>query len=303
MRRQSKLYLLALGFLLGVTPNVFAQGHTFTAIDFPGATSTQVWGINHSGDIVGLYVSADKATHGFLESRGQFISIDFPGAAYTAVNAISPRGDIIGDYAATLTGSGPHRGFVLSMDGVFTTIDYPGAASTYAVGMNSHGDVLGSHAFADNVYHNFVMSANQFTTVGQFTPIDDVAGASATVAIAILGGEVVGAYTTAGVSHGFVLSDGHLTTIDAPGGATFTNVTGIDSRGEMVGRYTVGGVTHAYLLSGGQFSSFDYPGAIFTGATAISPNGDIVGRYRDANNVFHGFALVGFRLACASGGS
>ena len=105
------------------------------------------------------------------------------------------------------------------------------------------------------------------------------------------------------VVHGFVLSDGQFTTIDAPAGATYTNVTGINSRGETVGRYTVGGVTHAYLLSGGQFSSFDYPGATFTGATAISTRGDIVGRWRDSKNVFHGFLLTGFRQAnlCIAG--
>src|SRR5579864_1371941 len=119
MRRQSKLYLLALSFLLGVTSNVFGQG-TFSAIDFPGATTTQAWGINASGDIIGNYASADKATHGFLRSRGEFSSIDFPGASYTKVNGISPSGDIIGDYAATLTGSGPHHGFVLRRDGTFT---------------------------------------------------------------------------------------------------------------------------------------------------------------------------------------
>ena len=71
----------------------------------------------------------------------------------------------------------------------------------------------------------------------------------------------------------------------------------------MVGRYTVNWVTHAYLMSGGEFNTFYYPGANFTGATAISLRGDIVGRYRDANNVFHGFMLVGFRLACVSIGS
>jgi uncharacterized membrane protein len=87
------------------------------------------------------------------------------------------------------------------------------------------------------------------------------------------------------LGHGFVMSDGQVTTIDAPGSPTFTNVTNIDSRGEMVGRYTVNGVTHAYLLSGGEFNGFDYPGGTFTGATAISSRGDIVGRYRDANNV------------------
>src|SRR5438876_662935 len=95
------------------------QGHGFSA-GFArreaGAATTQAWGINLSGDIVGNYVSADKANHGFLKSRGQYSSIDFPGAAFTEVNGISPRGDVIGDYAATLTGSGPHHGFVLSRD-------------------------------------------------------------------------------------------------------------------------------------------------------------------------------------------
>jgi hypothetical protein len=55
-------------------------------------------------------------------------------------------------------------------------------------------------------------------------------------------------------------------------------------------------------MSGGEFNTFDYPAATFTGATAISSHGDIVGRYRDANNVFHGFLLTGFRLACPSTG-
>jgi uncharacterized membrane protein len=264
MRRQSKHYLLALGFLLGVTSSALG--------------------------------------------RGTFTVIDFPGASYTKANGISPSGNIIGDYAATLTGSGPHHGFVLSRDGVFTTIDYPGATSTFAWGVNSHGDIVGTYTFADNVSHIFVMSANQFSANGQFIAIDDLPAALSTVLIAIHaihGGEIVGTYQSADkVGHGFVMSDGQVTTVDGPGGPTFTDVTGIDSRGEIVGRYMVNGVTHAFLLSGGQYNTFDYPGATnYTAATAISPNGDLVGVYRDANNVSHGFLLVGFRLACVSSGS
>jgi len=295
MRRHWKRDLLAISFLLGAAPYLFGQGHTFTSIDFPGATSTQAWGITLSGDIVGFYVSADKATHGFLLSRGQYSS--FPGAAFSELSGISPRGDLIGDYAATLTGSGPHHGFVLSRDGVFTTIDYPAATSTFAWGMNSHGDILGTYTLADNINHIFVMSPSQFSSPGQFTTLDDVKDSLTTGVLGISGGDIVGLYQSADkVFHGFVLSDGQITTIDAPGGAaTYTNAVGIDSRGEVVGRFIVNGVTHAYLMSGGEFNSFDYPGATFTGGTAINLRGDIVGRYRDANNVFHGFMLVGFR--------
>jgi len=182
--RHRQILICALGFLLGAASNLLADGPNFTAIDFPGATSTQAWGINLSGDIIGFYVSADKATHGFLLSRGQYGSIDFPGASYTEANGISPRGDVIGDYAATLTGSGPHHGFVLSREGTYTSIDYPGATSTVARGMNSHGDILGTYTFADNVSHIFVMSANQFSPKGQFIAIDDVPGALQTVVLA-----------------------------------------------------------------------------------------------------------------------
>ena len=119
-----------------------------------------------------------------------------------------------------------------------------------------------NYTLADNVNHNFVMSGSQFGAIGQFTTIDDVPGALATVVIAIHGGDIVGGYmSTDKVAHGLLMSDGQVTTIDAPGGATFTNVTNMNSRGEMVGRYTVNGVTHAYLLSGGEFNTFDYPGA------------------------------------------
>src|SRR5258708_2361958 len=154
--RYRQILICALGFLLGAASNLLPDGPTFTAIDFPGAGTTQAWGINLSGDIVGFFVSADKATHGFLKSRGEYRSIDFPGASYTEANGISPGGDVIGDYAATLTGSGPHHGFVLNRDGVFTAIDYPGSTSTYAWGMNSRGDVLGTYTFADNISHNFI---------------------------------------------------------------------------------------------------------------------------------------------------
>jgi hypothetical protein len=54
------------------------------------------------------------ATSTLLADSPTFTVIDFPGAAFTEANGISPRGDVIGDYAATLTGSGPHHGFVFS---------------------------------------------------------------------------------------------------------------------------------------------------------------------------------------------
>ncbi len=47
-------------------------------------------------------------------------------------------------------------------------------------------------------------------------------------------------------------------------------------------------------------STFDYPGATFTGATGINQRGDILGRYTNADNLFHGFLMTGFRPPCVA---
>src|SRR5579859_5343897 len=166
MRRHWKLCLLALGFLLGATSNVFGQGATFTAIDFPGAASTQAWGVNNRGDIVGIYTLADKSTHGFLLANdGNFTSIDFAGAAYTLANAISPSGDIVGEYAMTVDGSGPHHGFLRTSDGNLTSFDYPSAVTSGGTGISSRGDIVGYYKLADNFNHGFLLSGGSFTSI------------------------------------------------------------------------------------------------------------------------------------------
>jgi uncharacterized membrane protein len=39
-----------------------------TTIVFPGAIDTRAWGINPSGQIVGLYLDAQGKQHGFLRN-------------------------------------------------------------------------------------------------------------------------------------------------------------------------------------------------------------------------------------------
>ena len=106
-------------------------------------------------------------------------------------------------------------------------------------------------------------------------------------------------YNAAGVFHGFLLSEGDLTSVDVAG-ATRTGATGINARGDIVGRYVTDGVSHGFLLVGGQLSTFDFPGATFTSFDAINQRGDIVGRYT-LDGVSRGYVLVGFRPACIAG--
>src|SRR5215472_6172005 len=132
---------------------------------------------------------------------------------------------------------------------------------------------------------SLTFGATSVALADTFTAID-FPGATATFAIGINPrGDIVGNYTVAGHTHGFVLSGDSFTTIDFPG-AAFTQATGIDPRGDIVGYYRLAHTTdcvatgpdcHAYLLSGGEFTTIDFPGATASLASGINPRGDIVG--------------------------
>ena len=72
MRRQLSFHLLALSLVLSAASTVLAEEPAPATIDFPGASSTQTWGINSRGEIVGFYVSTDNVTHGFVLRWNQF---------------------------------------------------------------------------------------------------------------------------------------------------------------------------------------------------------------------------------------
>lgn len=252
------------------------QTPNFITIDYPDAVATQPWGINRRGDIVGFYISADMAHHGFLFSGKRFTTIDFPGASLTELYGINAQDDVVGTYMTTGTVT---HGFVLS-GGRFATTDFPGASYTGPAGINTRGEVEGLYT-SSGVNHGFLLKGTEFTT------IDYPGSAFSGVNGFNERGNLVGNYND-GVTHGYLWRSGAFSAIDYPA-AAFTGAYGINQNGEITGRYRdAAGATHGYLLSSGQFTVLDYPGATFTGADAISDNGDIVGRYI-LNGVTHGF--------------
>jgi uncharacterized membrane protein len=120
--------------------------------------------------------------------------------------------------------------------------------------------------------------------VGVFEPVD-VTGAAATRVFGINPeGDIVGSYTDATGTHGFVLSNGDFATIDYPGAAT-TEAWGINPRGDIIGRYTrarVAGV-RGFLLSHGSYTDISIGNHLITLPTKIGASGEIVGCFHDAS--------------------
>lgn len=288
------------GNLLGFHGFTWKDG-TFSEVDVPGSADTAVIGINSAGDLVGLWDAGVTSPigHGFVFSQGQFKSFDVPvaGATVTQPDDISDSGHIVGAY---IDAGGAIHGFLMA-GAAFTTLDFPGAAVTLAWGINSADQIVGTYRIAPNLPpHGFLAQPGNKakglpafgTASGQFTSFD-FPGAINTQATAVTpSGDIVGRYFSAdGRQHGFLKSSGNFTSIDFPGANTFTDVTWINPQGQIVGTYdSADGKLHAYLLSGGTFTSIDYPGAQATLGFGIGANGEIVGP-ESTNGTLHGYLL------------
>lgn len=245
----------------------FAAGHThgflrdadgtITTIDFPGSSFTVLGSINNSGAMVGWYsvASAPTVRHGFLLQDGVFTSFDPPGSLFTNALGINERGDVVGRFCTLAVcrpvGSGDFHGFEYH-DGEFTILDVPGAVETDAFKVVANDAIVGGFT-EGGVEQLFVDRHGELGTFalpnGKNVTMDN-GGANAR-------GDIVGTYCDAPgtcligpfPTHGFLLSDGELTTIDYPA-ARGTSAIGINERGDIVGGYIdAAGQARGYLLS------------------------------------------------------
>jgi YD repeat-containing protein len=257
----------------------------FAAFDAPGAGAAEFPRINDRGQIVGSYVDAAGASHGFLrDARGRLTRIAAPAAKETTPLDINNRGVIVGNTCAERP-CARRRGFLRDAHGRFKTISVPGSIQTQTYGIDDRGRVVGDYLDANGAGHGYLWEKRRFTTI-------DVRAAAATTITALNErGETVGLYfDAAGTSHGFFRSArGRISTIDAAG-VLITLPFDVNNRGQIVGITTSApslgpedNEIHGFVLRdgpGGPFTRTDVPGATDTGASGIDNRGRIVGLYQ-----------------------
>ena len=153
----------------------------------------------------------------------------------------------------------------------------------------------------NGIAHESIVSAtnNKDDSAAHYASID-VPGATFTSAQGINArGDIVGFYVQAGVTHGYVLSEGTITTIDYPG-ALYTDARGINAQGDVVGAYRMAGEPavnfHGYLRNRhGEFSPVDFPGHTNTIPQRITSTGLILGCRHDNDlmTTMRGIAMNG----------
>jgi uncharacterized membrane protein len=109
---------------LGAKPFLYSNG-IFTTLKPPGATGGAIaYGINDAGTIIGTYVDAAGAQHGFLLTGKTYTSFDAPGEVITLGVSINNSGQFTVQSADS---NGKEHSFINS-GGTYTELVFPNAA-------------------------------------------------------------------------------------------------------------------------------------------------------------------------------
>jgi uncharacterized membrane protein len=260
-------------------------GTAFRTVDFPGAVSTFLYGINNAGQMVGAYIDDGEASHGFLLDNGVFTTIDFPDSRDTVAAGINNLGVITGQYNDS---DGFGHGFVYS-NNEFVTKDLGGGYQTFPTAIDDLGDLVGFCTDPEFNFHGCVAIDGPFSLL-------DYPDATASLALGIpfQGGSIVGGFGNVNgfsFEHGFLYNDG-FTPIDFPGDV-HTVAFGINDNGRIVGTYSMppSGMNNGFSLFSGVFTTTNIPGALQTNPVNLNDLDQVVGWYVDANNRTHGFVM------------
>ena len=184
-----------------------------------------------------------------------------------------------------ITVSAQHRSIPIF---VVKTFDYPGAGnSTTPFAINDRFDIAGDYLDSSNVRRGFVRFGN-----GTFSPpiVEPGDTGNFTRARGINNHRtVVGDFFGGIFYHGYFLRNSMFTQFDV-GGPVSTSVFGINDRGNFVGaRGSTLQPNRPFVNLGGTTTIFTIPGAVDGQAVGINNGNRVVGSYRDALLLDHGF--------------
>jgi hypothetical protein len=137
----------------------------FLTINVPGATSTNVVGINNQGVITGSFTNS-TGVHGFIMAGSQITRFSHPGSSSTTAESVNDHEMVVGVYSH----DGTPTGYLRTPAGHFASLSDPLAGTgsdrgTYANSINDQGVIAGDYITSANVEHGFLYRSGRFTTV------------------------------------------------------------------------------------------------------------------------------------------
>jgi len=293
--------LVQLAAIAGAFPAQAA--YEYTAVDYPGATLTQLFGSTDSGKFVGdAMLGSTQIAFVYDAKKRAFTPLpNVPGAPTTNAIGINNAGVIVGS-----AGNGDNDQGIILDKGAFGFFVNPGWALTQARAISANGRLI-TGLSRDSTASNYVgfvydVERNTFTNFlpSQYTIAQGINGRQDVVGNVTLDAGV--AYPGAPAdSYGFLRQrNGALLLFGVSGGST-VRARGINSSGLITGFFfDASGVQRGFIARLAAAPSFqsltlpdkdllDVPGAAGTLSETISDSGDVAGTWYDSGGNYHGF--------------
>jgi uncharacterized membrane protein len=142
------------------------KGTQRTVVDFPGATHTELRGINRYGTVVGNADASGKFSIAIKIKNGKMIVLPFGNNTSVSPQAISDTGVIVGTHLVPdpiNPNALAEHGFVFA-NGRFMDFLFPGATSSSANDINASGMIVGDFGGPNGPGH-YIYSGGKFFTV------------------------------------------------------------------------------------------------------------------------------------------
>lgn len=274
---------------------VAADPYVYSVVDvpLPGATETEVFGINNSGTLVGSYVDANGARQGFLLTGETVETITVPGATNTRAFGVNESGQITGRYRNDDLAPSVQHGFLRQPDGSVVDVDFPEQTFNFAWGINDSGQISGYYFEfpGDDV---FITSFRRepdasflpllFSAVGEGNVFRGINNAGVHVGWSLPG-------ESQSLIRGLLFDGANFTPFQIPGD-WHTLPDDINNLGQIVGHAAPldFSTTHGFFRdTDGTVTLIAPPRALEAEALGINDFGQIVGAFEDENEELHGF--------------
>jgi hypothetical protein len=286
MRFSTSRFLAQVILCLALAGQARSQsGYLYIPVDFPGALSTQAFGIDSRGDVVGQYsVSTPGGPvplvyRGFVRfSNGTYRTLDDPANhAQGSANGISDSGVVVGTYS-----NAGFKSFVFSGN-QFNTFGVDGY-ETLLAGISSDNQMVGTLTPQSVGFYR--------SATGAISKLPVIAGENIQPAAVNLQGVIVGSYYTqiGTQKEGFILPPGGTAKTVVYPGSTNTWLTGINNQGTIAGYASLlTGNSEGFVMRDASLEVLSFPGSSQTRTGGINRSGVVVGTYFDAMNMAHGF--------------
>jgi probable HAF family extracellular repeat protein len=209
--------------------------------------SSEAFGINNSGQVVGYALTASRVKHAFLESNGSMTDLGTFGSSFSIAMGINGSGQIAVTSFNTVT---TNTAAYLYSNGKTTNLGTLGGSSAETNGIDNDGQATGDSVNASGGDHAFLYSSGHMTDLGT------LGGASSRGYGVNDSGEVVGFSQTSTGTAAFLYSGGQMINFNnlLPADSNWTafSATGINDGGQVVGAMNEGGnIVHGFLYSNG----------------------------------------------------